>query len=131
MEKIFEIPGIIYDPAESFHVLRKSQAEQDAFHDMQEKQDRAIEEAWREIINAPGFAACEFTEREKQYPLTYILHPSTRGFAWQLTYFAYDGIPNGHSEYTEDEATEKLIHALRECTIHGATVRVLFKEEIA
>lgn len=60
MEKLFKIPGITYNPKDCFMILLKSQAEQDDFFDMQEKQDQAIDKAWRDIINAPGFIACEF-----------------------------------------------------------------------
>ncbi len=128
MEKIFEIPGITYDPADAFRICDESEEKQAEYEALQEKEDAAIWYAWEKIISSPGFRACKFVQ-PGEYPTTYILHPSTRGYKWQLSRIAYDGIPIGHANYDESDLDSGLLlHDLREASYMGVKVRVIFDD---
>lgn len=118
----FEVPAITYDIMELF--LEEDEARQAILTEEAERQDRAQRDAWADIITAPGFRALRFVQRCK-YPMVLILHPSTRpGVDWQLSRIGWDGIPNGHDDFFNNDL-EELYKELSSYAHSGATVEVI------
>lgn len=118
-----EIPAITFDVAELFR--EQDEKRLDALMDEAERQDAAQRDAWAEIITAPGFNALQFVQRT-EYPMTLILHPSTRpGIDWQLSRIGWDGIPNGHGDFYNNNL-EALYNELREYAYKGAAVEAYY-----
>lgn len=123
MERIKEIPAITFDAVQLF--TEHDSAKLAALMEEEKRQEAAQRDAWAEIITAEGFAAFEFVQR-CEYPMTLILHPSTRpGIDWQLSRIGWDGVPVGHGDFYRSDM-EALYKALSEYAKNGATVRVCY-----
>lgn len=125
MERITEIPAITFDAVQLFK--ERDSERLAALMDEQDRQEAAQRDAWAEIITAEGFTALQFVQRT-DYPMTLILHPSTRpGIDWQLSRIGWDGIPNGHGNFYNDDM-EALYNELLGYAHDGATVRACYVE---
>jgi hypothetical protein len=123
MERIKEIPAITFDAVQLF--TEHDSAKLAALMEEEKRQEAAQRDAWAEIVTAEGFAAFEFVQR-CEYPMTLILHPSTRpGVDWQLTRIGWDGIPNGHDDFYKSDM-EALYKELADYGRRGVTVRACY-----
>ena len=108
MERIKEIPAITFDAVQLF--TEHDSAKLAALMEEEKRQEAAQRDAWAEFVQR-----CE-------YPMTLILHPSTRpGVDWQLTRIGWDGIPNGHDDFYKSDM-EALYKELADYGRRGVTV---------
>lgn len=125
MEHIKEIPAITFDTVQLFK--EHDPTKLDALMEEEERQETAQRDAWAEIVTAEGFAAFEFVQR-CEYPMTLILHPSTRpGVDWQLSRIGWDGVPNGHDDFYKSDI-EALYKELADYARDGATVQACYAD---
>jgi len=123
MEYWVDVPAITVDTVQLFLLDDGPQLE--SLESELFRQEADHRRAWESAITAPGFTALQFVQRGTEYPITLILHPSTRaGVDWQLSRIGYDGIPIGHGEYNLDDM-ESLYHDLEGYAYNGCTVQVL------
>ena len=97
MEHIVDIPAATLDYDQ---ILAESDPlKRDALLDEADWQKELQRSAWERIVTAPRFAALMFEQRG-DWPLTLILHPSTRpGIDLQLSRFDWAGRPEGHGDF--------------------------------
>lgn len=125
MEHIVDIPATTLDYDQ---ILAESDPlKRDALLDEADWQKEMQRSAWEWIVTAPRFTALMFEQRS-DWPLTLILHPSTRpGVDLQLSRFDWSGCPEGHGDFFRADL-EMLYEELIWYARGGVRVRVLYTD---